>query len=199
MTAGGVKLAVTAYVVAALVALAGIVAGAAFMVQGALDYVDAVEGFQRVPTGSAGTVTLDGTGGYTVYYEAPGANEDPRPVLPVRITDEEGSPVPVAGYGSKVTYDVSGYEGVAIGSFQVEHPGDFEVLSAEQARPATLAVGRGLGRTVVRPVAFGVAVMGLALLVAGAIAIATLLGRARAQRNRRAAAPPAWGAPPPPG
>src|SRR5680860_607815 len=79
----GLKLAVTAYVVAAVVAVGGTVADTALIVNGALDYVDTVEGFERVPVGMEGTVTLEGTGGYTVYFEAEGVDGGTTPTVPV--------------------------------------------------------------------------------------------------------------------
>jgi hypothetical protein len=138
-----------------------------------------VEEFQRVPVGTVGTFTLEEGGGHTVYYEADGVAARNRPTLPVRITDDLEEPVRVEPYGSKITYEVSGHEGVAIGSFHADRPGTFTINSTDTAGTGTLAVGRGLGRTVVRTAFLGVGIVGLALLLAGALATRTVLARAR--------------------
>ena len=168
--------------VAAVLATVGIAAGVTLLVLAGVAYVDRVDDFQRVPVGTGGTFVLGGVGGHSVYLEADGVAGRDRPRLAVEIRDGREGRVPVEPYGSKVTYDVSGHEGVALGSFSVDRPGTYTIRSSESTT-GTLAVGRGLGRSLVRNILLGAGIIAVTVVVAVALATVTLLARARAART----------------
>ncbi|HKH25380.1 MAG TPA: hypothetical protein VKA42_07950, partial [Acidimicrobiales bacterium] len=62
---------IAGYILAVLLAVAGIVAGVALIVTGIRSYIDKVEGFERVAVPGSEAVTLSHDGGYSIYLERP--------------------------------------------------------------------------------------------------------------------------------
>jgi hypothetical protein len=185
------------YLVPVVLLLAGGVAAILGIVSGFRAYSDTIEGFARVPVGSSGTIEIDGTGGYTVFYEPGGMSEESElergtfePT--VQLSTSDGAPVELRDYASWSTYSASGYVGFAMRTFRVEQPGRYELTTTEGAE-GTIAVGRSpfskLGTGVLRGLALGTA----GFLVAVVVWIVLLVTRGRAKRRMRAAA---WAAGP---
>jgi hypothetical protein len=188
------------YLLPLLLLLAGSVAAIIAVVAGVRSYSDTIEGFARVPVGQSGTVQIDGTGGYTIFYE-PGASDtssfdesDPHP--PLQITGPGGEQITLRDYRGLGTYSSSGYVGFAVETFKVERTGDYQVQTGS-TMPGTIAIGRSPFHKITRGVLAGVALGFGGFVVALIILIILMVSRGRSKRRIRAMAPqPAWAAQP---
>jgi len=184
------------FAVAGAIAAIGVVAAVVFLVQAAIRYTDAVQDFERARVPAELDVHIEDPGGYTIYHEYSGADtSDPvaPPELVVEVTDPSGSLVAVREYSSEVTYDVAGHEGRAVYSFHADEPGVYHVsATSPDSRFSRVAVGRGFGAIVTRPIVTGVVVGVVA--VAGAVVLAIVVGVKRSASRRRLAPPPVPGA-----
>jgi len=190
------------YLLPLLLLLAGSVAAVIAIVSGVRSYSDTIEGFARVPVGQSGTVQIDGTGGYTVFYE-PGASDtssfdenDAHP--PLRIRDSSGTEMTLHDYSGLGTYSSSGYVGFAVETFNVESKGDYQVDTGGQL-PGVVAIGRSPFHKITRGVLGGLALGFLGFVVALVVLIVLMVSRGRSKRRIRALAPqqtwapqPAW-------
>ena len=68
-----------------LLALAVFLGGAMWLVVGVVGVKGQVDAFQRVPLPQGGLVSLDHSGGYVLYYEAPGAASGQFPSFNVTV------------------------------------------------------------------------------------------------------------------
>jgi hypothetical protein len=196
--------------VAAAIGVGGIALVVFLLVRTFVVLSDKIDDFERVDVPGSGTITLDGTGGYTLYHEFPGADDDVRsPSLQLTMTAPDGSDVDLRDYTSTVTYSDSGHEGVAVWSFTATEPGAYQ-LDTEGER-STVAVGRGVGRHIAVGIISGIATGLASVVVAGVIAIVVGVRRSsNRQRLRWAGQPPPqpshryqpqqaqWPGPPPP-
>jgi hypothetical protein len=192
----------TWYWVGGAVVALGVGIAALLAVNGVMGFVNRIDDFQRVPLGRQGTVELEDTGGYTLYYEQRFSSEGLIPGFDVDLAPEGGGdPVALSEYGSDVTYDIGRRHGRALYSFRISEPGRYvlRVGSPGGREGATtrevVAVGRGLGRgLVVRIVTAALA--GLLGLGAGAVIIIVTAVKRHAARTRRPPPPgPAWAEP----
>lgn len=172
--------------VAAAAGVLGIVLAIVLFVRTYSDFVDRIDGFQRITVPGDGTVELDGTGGFTIYHEYEGADFSDGgffepDIFDVTLTAPDGSQVVLRNYTSNVTYATGGHEGIALYSFTADEPGTYQ-LSA-QGESSTLAVGRGIGRGLVGGIVAGI-VVGFVGVVAG-IVIAIVVGVRRSNERRR--------------
>ena len=178
--------------VGAAVAGIGLVTAVAWIASGVGAFFDQIDDFQRVPLGEEAPVTFTGTGGYTLYYEGPGADDSDYFYGPsdfsVEIAPVDGRPLRLSDYDADVTYAHDGREGRALYSFQIDDPGTYVVSSTSPpGEVGELAVGRGLGRRLVGPIVGGIA-LGL-WSVGGGIGIILLTALRRRDARRRQAAP----------
>ena len=150
-----------------LLALAVFLGGAAWLVAGLLGVKGQVDAFQRVPVPQGGQVSLSQSGGYVLYYEAPGAASGQ--FRSFNVTVAPASPAARAQslqpYSADVTYSFGSREGRAVLTLQVSHPGTFQV--AAPGAP-TVAGGSDLafGPSIAGGIA-GTAVTGGLLMVLG--------------------------------
>ena len=170
--------------------LAGVVlllAGVAWLVFGFVSLSSKVDGFARVPLPAGGTVTLDHSGGYVVYYEGPGAASGQIPSFDVRIAPV-APPATVGSlrsYAASVTYTIGSHQGRAVLTLQVVHPGKFLVEpsgAAAVAGGSDLAFGSSIAGSIV-----GTVVLSIGLIFLG-IAVTIILFIIRLTRTRRARA-----------
>jgi len=170
------------------------VAAIAWIASGVAGFIGQIDDFQRVPIGEERRVAFTGTGGYTLYYEGPGADSGDSfsgaPDLEVEIAPVDGRPLRLSDYDSDVTYTIHDHEGRALYSFEIDDPGTYVVRSDSRlAEVGEIAVGRGLGRRLFGPIVGGIAV-GL-WGVGGGIGIVALTAlRRRDARRHQAARPP---------
>lgn len=170
----------------------GLVAAVALIASAVTGFVRQIDDFQRVAIGEEGRVTL-GTGGYTLYYEGPQADDTfyDVPDVDVEIAPVDGRPLRLSDYDTEVTYSEDGREGRALYSFQVDEPGAYVLRSTSGPDDdGELAVGRGLGRRLVGPIVGGVALGLWSLGGAIGIVLLTALRRRDALRRAARAAPP---------
>lgn len=168
----------------------GLVTAVAWIASGVGAFFDQIDDFQRVSVGEEAPVTFAGTGGYTVYYEGPQADDTDYgvPVLDVEIAPVDGGrPLRLSEYDADVTYAHHGHEGRALYGFEIDAPGPYVVRSTARPEIGELAVGRGLGRRLVGPIVGGI-VVGL-WGVGGGIGIILLTALRRRDARRRQAAP----------
>src|SRR5262249_26025171 len=99
-----------------LAALAVLLAGVAWIVFGLISVSRQVASFPRAPLPAGGTVTLDRSGGYVVYYEGPGASSGRIPAFNVRIAP--AAPPAAVGslrrYTASVNYSFGAHQGRAV-------------------------------------------------------------------------------------
>lgn len=198
------------FVVAALIAVVGIVIGAVILVAGIRGFLDRIDDFARADLPATLQVEIADTGGYSIYHEYDGASGDDgyAPDPDVTVTDPAGEPVVLDIYDSSVTYSAGGHEGEGVFTFHADEPGIYEVAATGEPGNG-IAVGRGVGSGLVGAILGGLAI-GLVAVVAGGI-LAIVVGVKRG-RSRRALMPtppfggwvppppPVWGGPPgPPG
>lgn len=174
------------YLAAVLLFLGGV----AWLVFGFVSLSSKVDAFERVPLPAGGTVTLNHSGGYVVYYEGPGANSGQIPSFNVRIAPAAPPAAVRRGslqtYGSSVTYTIGTRQGRAVLTLQVVHPGKFVVqLSGTGAAAAgsDLAFGQSLGGSIVSIVlpTIGLIFLGIASWIILFVIRLTRTRRARAQ------------------
>jgi hypothetical protein len=156
-----------------LLTLAIFVAGIVWVTYGFTSLIGTVNGLQRVPLPSGGTVNLTHSGGYTIYYEGPGAQSGDVPFFHINI--RPASPGAALSnlqqYGSTVTYNIGSHQGRAALTLNVTHPGSFTV-TATGAPPAgaDLAFGGSIGSGIV-----GALVPAIPLIILGVVGTVILL------------------------
>ena len=169
-----------------LVPLAIFVAGAAWLIVGVVSLASTVNGLQRVPVPAGGTVNLSHSGGYTIYYEGPGAQSGNIPPFHINVTpaSQGASVTSLTRYGSTVTYNIGSHHGRAVLTLQVARPGRFAVSAAgAQATGADLAFGGSIAHGIVGTVLPGVPLMILGFLSAVILLIIRII-RKRSLRQR---------------
>ena len=163
----------------------GVVAAALWAVLGIASFSHEIDGFQRVPLGQSGQLSLSKPGGYVIYYEGGRGSQGAVPDFNVSIRPVDGGAAgDLADYRGSLTYDLGGHSGSAAGTFQVRTPGrfTFQTTTSSQAT-GQLAVGRTIGRKLVG-VVLGALALGLAgLLVGGTIVIVTAVKRRKARQT----------------
>ena len=174
------------YLVPVLLILGGI----AWVVFGFVSLSSKVDSFARVPLPGGGTVALNHSGGYVVYYEGPGAVSGQIPSFNVQIAP--AAPPAAVGrrslktYGSSVNYTIGAHQGRAVLTLQVVHPGRFLVVpsgASAVAGGSDLAFGQSIGGSIVGIVlpTIGLIFLGIASWIVLFIIRLTRTRRARAQ------------------
>jgi hypothetical protein len=192
------------FVVAAAIAVGGMVAGLVMIVDGVNTVLDAVTDFDRTDVPGTVQVTIDEPGGYSIYHEFAGAGDpdtgdlpfvDP-PVPPPEVTvvGPAGEDVEVSGYDTLVTYAQGNLEGRGLYTFDAGEAGVYEV-TADGAAGSGIAVGRGMGDIGAEAVfsVFGGFLGGTIVAAVGVIIgaiLAIAVGVARSRSRRRSTAPP---------
>lgn len=156
-----------------LVPLALFIAGLAWLSVGLASLSNTVNDLQRVPLPAGGTVNLTHSGGYTIYYEGPGAQNGNIPAFHVFI-----APVPpstslphLSKYGSTVTYDIGSHQGRAVLSLNVSKPGKFAVKAVgAPSNGSDLAFGGSIGSGIV-----GALLPAIPLMIIGVLGALVLL------------------------
>ncbi len=168
-----------------LLALALIVGGIVWLIVGLTSVVNSVNNLQRVPAPGRGTVNLTHSGGYTVYYEGPGAQGNTIPALHVNVTPAS-SGAAVSGltqYGSSLVYNIGSHSGRAVLTLHVTHPGHFTVtVVGQRVTGADLAIGGSIGTGIVGTVAPSVPLIILGVLLAILLFVIRLI-RKRSMRQ----------------
>jgi hypothetical protein len=173
-----------------LVSLLVFAAGVAWLVFGIVSVVNNVDSLQRVPLPRGGTVTLTHSGGYTVYYEGPGAQSGHLQGFHVQVNPASvGAAVAsLTQYQANVTYNVGGHMGRAVLVLHVTHPGKFAVIPSRvppSEVSGDLAFGASIGGSIVRAVAIGVPVMILGFLVGLAVFIIRIARKSSLRRAQQ--------------
>jgi hypothetical protein len=156
-----------------LLALAIFVAGVAFLVYGIVSLTSTISGLQRTPLPGSGVVSLTRSGGYTVYYEGPGATSGNIPAFHVNVTPASpgASVASLRHYSSVVHYDFGSHTGRVVLSLTVRGPGRFKITATGPATTgADVAVGGSIGSGIV-----GVLVPGIPLMILGFLGAIVLL------------------------
>ena len=181
-----------------LLALAVFLGGAAWLVAGLLGVKGQVDAFQRVPVPQGGQVSLSHSGGYVLYYEAPGAASGQ--FRSFNVTVAPASPAARAQslqpYTADVTYSFGSRQGRAVLILQVAHPGTFRVVATGAptvAGGSDLAFGSGIAGGIVGAVGAGLL---MTLGVAGGITVFVI--RLTARRRAQLRVPPTQPQPGPP-
>ena len=170
-----------------LVDLAVFAAGLAWLITSIFAFAGTVNGLQRVPMPAGGNVHLGHAGGYIVYYEGPGAQNDRFPGFRVLVTPaSHGASVRLRQYGSSLTYNVGSHHGRAVFTLNVSGPGTFAVTVGGTPAPGSdLAIGGSIARGIV-----GLIVPAVPLMVLGFVGwlVLFIVRIARKSSMRRAGA-----------
>jgi hypothetical protein len=163
-------------------------------VVGATKSLGKVSGFQRVTIADgAGTVNLNGTGKWIIYYEASDVDNglDRIPRIRLSLTDPNGTQVTGKPYGNrsdgkvdKLVYDYKGHKGAAAVQFTAETKGAYRVqVQAVDTLPAgaDLAFGRDIGKSTV---VAGLLIVGGVLFLIAAIVL-LIVGFVKKRRHTR--------------
>ncbi|WP_067532508.1 hypothetical protein [Nocardia crassostreae] len=134
------------FAVGVLLSIAGVLGGVGVGVAGLMRFSSTIDDFQRVAVPGLGTVELRESGGYTVYFEYPGADTDG--TVRVLLTDPRGAEVPLRDYGSSMEYSIGVHDGRAVFSFEAEQAGEYRVTTQGPSGIA-VAIGPGLGSSFV--------------------------------------------------
>jgi len=148
-------------------------AGITWLIIGILSLVSTVSHLQRVTLPGGGTVNLAHSGGYTIYYEGPGAQSGNIPSFHVHITPVSSGAAASSlnQYGSGATYNIGSHQGRAVLTLNVASPGKFAVTATGgPVTGADLAFGGSIASSVVR--AF---LPALPLIILGSLGALTLL------------------------
>ncbi|MDQ4069767.1 MAG: hypothetical protein M3203_09920 [Actinomycetota bacterium] len=183
------------YVVAAVLALVGLVVGVGGLVRGFTQLSDTVDRFPRMDVPGSARFDFAAPGDFTLYYESAGAADGvvtvSLPPVQVALTAEQGGQVvSLEEYEGSFDYSVGGRDGTALATFRIDTPGTY-VLTADAPVPpgaARLAIGKGLGGALAQTVVPGLFLAG-ALIAAAVVAIATAVRRRRAANRHRHLAP----------
>ncbi len=176
-----------------LAALVVFAAAAAWLIYGIFSFAGTVNGLQRVPVPAGGTVSLGHGGGYTVYYEGPGAQSGNIPSFDVHVTPASpgASVASLSQYRTSVTYNVGSHHGRAVLTLNIRHPGRFKVSAAgAPVTGADLATGGSIARGIVGIVVPAVPLMVLAFL-GGLTVFVIRVVRTSASRRAGPCRPPA--------
>jgi hypothetical protein len=174
------------YLVPALLILGGI----AWVVFGFVSLGSKVDSFARVPLPGGGTVALNHSGGYVVYYEGPGAGSGQIPSFNVRIAPAAPpaavAPGSLQTYAGSVNYTIGTHQGRAVLTLQVVHPGNFAVEpsgAGATAAGSDLAFGQSIAGSIVGIVlpTIGLILLGIASWITLFVIRLTRTRRARAQ------------------
>jgi hypothetical protein len=157
------------------------VAGAAVIlaiVLGVTRFVDTLtepDGYARATAPGTAVLRVEHPGQRVVYTEGP---QVPLDRMALTVTGPDGADVPVRPYsGSRLTYDTSGHSGLAVGRFTARQPGDYRV--SPRRGGAEIAVGTDLFDALIGTFVGPAIVLGVGALLAGGIAVGTLLARRR--------------------
>ena len=165
-----------------------VLGGVAWLVFGFVSLSSKVDAFSRVPLPAGGTVTLNHSGGWVVYYEGAGATTGQIPGFNVRIAP--AAPPAAVGslrsYTASVTYTIGAHQGRAVLTLQVVHPGKFLVEpsgATAVAGGSDLAFGSSIAGSIVTTVllCIGLIFLGIAGTIILFVIRLTRTRRARAQ------------------
>lgn len=169
-----------------LVALAIFAAGVAWLIYGLTSLVGTVNDLQRVPLPGGGAVNLTHSGGYTIYYEGPGAQSGNLPSLHIDIAPvSPGAAVSsLKQYGSTVTYNIGSHQGRAVLTLQVTSPGRFAVTATgAPVTGADLAFGGSIGNGIVGALLPAIPLVILGVLSAMVLLIVRIIRKRSLQRR----------------
>lgn len=185
---------------------AAVIVGVALVVAGVARMAHTVDGYQRVPSRSGGSVSLAHPGTYTIFYEEPsGADDLTYRLSPaVRVEGPDGEVAPLRYSNVTETYDVNGRRGRRIGEFTAIQVGTYRLVTREFGTTSggergygTFAVGRRGPLGAALPTFLLGIFLGLGLAVVGGVVM--IVTGVRRNSARRAAASPLGGWAPPPG
>lgn len=189
--------------IGSLLIVGGIVLGIVLVVAGARSLFDGFDELQRIPINAGGTVTIEEAGEQSVYAErAEGRggvsfNSSTsslfRPDIDILVTGPDGQDVTFRYAGGSETYTYDGREGVLIGAFDADQPGDYRIrtILPDGVVPYTdLAVGEGMVLDGVLGILGGVFGGGIVVVIGLVILIISLVRRSGAKRRRTQAIGP---------
>jgi hypothetical protein len=186
------------YLLGGLIMAVGVIGAIVWFAVGFTSFADTIDGFQRVSANGQGEVTFDETGGYVVYYEAPGADDGDIPDGQVLLTPADSDePVPLERYDSELSYNDGDHSGYAVVTFDIDQPGAY-ILESESDGNGDLAVGRSVASKLVTTLVGSFALGGLGVVVGAILLIVTYVRRRNARTRGGSGYAPGY-PPPPPG
>jgi len=165
------------YWVAGVLAILGIVGAVVWGLTAYGAVGDRVDAFTRAPLPGRAVVPIDMVGTHAVFYEA--VDMDRVPPFDVRVTDPDGAPVPVAGFGADLRLERADVVSKVVATFDAPRQGDY-VVTASGVAPgaATFAVG-AIPTTGIAAVVGAIVLLFAAVGTAVLIALVTLVLRNR--------------------
>lgn len=165
------------YRAAALVAVVGLVAGAAWGLVAYMGFQSDVDNFARFEAPGSVTLAVSRSGGRVVYREGPGPTSLSE--IGLTVTAPDSTDVPVLPYEADLRYDAPDHRvGRAVATFDASMPGHYEVRAdGTPADGVRFAVGGSIPASTVAGVVGGIVVIVLGLVAAGVVAFATAVRR----------------------
>jgi hypothetical protein len=157
------------YRLAVVIAVMGLVAGAAWGITAYLGMQRQIDDFVRVSIPGQAVVSIPEAGGRVLYYEGPESISLTDLAPHVRAPD--GTAVRVQDYGLDLRYDApGGGVGRAIGAFEADSPGRYEVRIDGTAPPgAEVAIGETIANSKLG------SIVGAVLLILGSLGAGVVL------------------------
>ncbi|HEX5590964.1 MAG TPA: hypothetical protein VFX65_11795 [Candidatus Limnocylindrales bacterium] len=146
----------------------GLLIAVGYAAASVLGALSAPDHFDRTTIGGSLTVEVDAAGPVVVYVEASRAVLLAE--LALTVTDASGREVVVDAYGADLRYDRAGGLGTAVGSFDAEAPGRFQLDSAAPLGTIAIAVGPDIGTELQAAIGRAGLVAGIGLLAGLALA-----------------------------
>jgi hypothetical protein len=184
----------------------GIVMGITLAVTGVIDMGRAVDGYQRVPVPGGGSVELDETGTYTLYYEQPPSlvGTSYFSASELAVIDPRGAQLPIVVGNTSSSYDFGDHSGRSIGTFRADVAGTYRIRTVESDGEGSGFSFEPTGQIAVTQdtqlrsigLILGGVFGGGAMVVTGIVLL--IIGGVRRSRSKQAAyavAAPGWGGP----
>lgn len=157
------------YWLAVVIAVGGLVAGAGWGITAYLGMQRQIDDFARVGVPGQAVVSIPKAAGRVLYYER-SESISLRELAP-QVKAPDGTPVRVEAYGLDLRYDApGGGVGQAIGTFEADSPGRYEVRIDGIAPPgAQVAIGEPIANSKLG------SVVGAVLLILGSLGVGVVL------------------------
>jgi hypothetical protein len=164
------------YLAAVVIAVGGLIVGAAWGFSAYRSYQDRIEGFSRIGVPGQAPFTVTASGERVIYFEGP-SSTSPAP-SDIRVTGPDGSAVAVQSYAADLRYDApDGSVGRAVATFAAPMAGAYNLIASGPV--GVLAIGEGIPASTVASILGALTLIGAAILVGLMLLLVTRVRRSK--------------------